>query len=69
MVEGTVEGGKPAGCQHEFDEKELPRITGVGKVYTCIKCGAKVMQQKFWTPAVGKKVHRSKKERRRLRGV
>lgn len=72
-MEGTVESGSVLGsiggaeaCQHEVDEKSLPEWDPrLGKVYRCTMCGARVFRQAMYHPAVGKRVHMSKKERRR----
>jgi DNA-directed RNA polymerase subunit RPC12/RpoP len=55
-------------CSHEIDDKQIPEWNPhTGKVYTCIKCGAKVVKDIFWKSAEGKKLHLSKKNRRRRR--
>ena len=53
-------------CQHEIDEKSLPEWDKrVGKVYKCVKCGAKVFKEVRHVPKPGERIHLSKKERRR----
>jgi hypothetical protein len=66
LSEGTVSGVVP--CEHEVDEKEFPEWNPkFGKLYTCIKCGEKVAKVSYWKPYPGGRVHRSKKERRKLK--
>ena len=53
-------------CDHVIDEKVLPEWNKrVGKVYKCTLCGSKVFKEKFHNPMPGKRIHLSKKERRR----
>ena len=76
-MEGTVESGNGLSqglnasmdiCKHEIDEKALPEWKpSLGKVWTCIKCGAKVHKEKPYYAVPGKRVHMSKKQRRRER--
>jgi hypothetical protein len=78
VVEGKVEsgfGGLPSsfsglgleiGCRHEVDEGAFPDWDPRhGKVYVCKFCGEKIFKPSLHTPPVGKKLHISKKERRR----
>lgn len=75
MMEGTVVSKSiingvtsDSVCQHEIDEKSLPEWDKrVGKVYKCVKCGAKVYKEQVHIPKPGERVHASKKERRRRR--
>jgi hypothetical protein len=55
-------------CRHEIDPKEFPKWKpGVGKIFTCKLCGAKVVNYSFWVPPSGERLHLSKKERRKRR--
>jgi hypothetical protein len=78
MVEGKVDSnfdGLPSpfssvglefGCKHEVDEGAFPDWDPRhGKVWVCKFCGAKVYKNVKYIPPVGKKLHISKKERRR----
>jgi len=53
-------------CQHEIDEKELPKWDKrIGKLWHCKKCGALVYKNNRYIPMPGERIHLSKKERRR----
>jgi hypothetical protein len=55
-------------CKHEVDPAELPKWKpGVGKIYTCRLCGAKIFKEALYIPPAGEKLHLSKKERRKRR--
>jgi hypothetical protein len=57
------------GCRHEVDLDSLPKWNSkLGKVWVCKLCGADVFKRVPYTP-LGKKVHASKKERRRQKAL
>jgi hypothetical protein len=67
MVEGKFVATHGLGsCKHEVDPEAFPEwVPKLGKVWTCTLCGARVYNTVLSSKPLGKRVHVSKKERRR----
>jgi hypothetical protein len=82
MVEGKVDSGfgeaigsgrnfvsmSGGDCKHEVDTDAVPDWSPrTGKLWVCKLCGKKVYREVHPAPPLGKKLHVSKKERRRMK--